>query len=135
VERKMLVCIKCNIEYEDGKEVCSGCGSPLLPQEKPISNDEEEDKSKEGKPNKKLICPSCKLLYEKMTFCIRCGSTLVEEIPSQQGEEPEPSYTPEVNPSTPRPERQGLLRVDPEPRFLTPSLKMGLGAAERVNRI
>jgi hypothetical protein len=25
-----------------------------------------------------------------------------------------------------------LLRVDPEPRFLTPSLKTGLGAAERV---
>jgi hypothetical protein len=39
-----------------------------------------------------------------------------------------------VNPSTPQPEGQGLLRVDPEPRFLTPSLKMGLGAAERVNR-
>ncbi len=36
-----------------------------------------------------------------------------------------------VNPSTPRPEGQGLLRVDPEPRFLTPSLKTGLGAAER----
>ena len=40
-----------------------------------------------------------------------------------------------VNPSTPRPEGQGLLRVDPEPRFLTPSLKTGLGAAERVNDI
>jgi hypothetical protein len=37
-----------------------------------------------------------------------------------------------VNPSTPRPEGQGLLRVDPELRFLTPSLKRGLGAAERV---
>jgi ferredoxin len=38
----------------------------------------------------------------------------------------------QVNPSTPRPEGQGLLRVDPEPRFLTSFLKMGLGAAERV---
>jgi hypothetical protein len=46
-----------------------------------------------------------------------------------------------VNPSTPRPAGQGLpstraqaegLRVDPEARFLTPSLKTGLGAAERV---
>jgi hypothetical protein len=27
-----------------------------------------------------------------------------------------------------------LLRVDPEPRFLNPSLKTGLGAAERVNQ-
>ena len=40
----------------------------------------------------------------------------------------------QVNPSTPRPENQGLLRVDPEPRFLTPSLKTGLGAAERVKK-
>jgi len=39
-----------------------------------------------------------------------------------------------VTPSTPRPEGQGLLRVDPEPRFLTPSLKTGLGAAERVKK-
>jgi len=51
----------------------------------------------------------------------------------------------EVNPSTPRPEGQGLpfdklkapsttegLRVDPERRSLTPPLKAGLGAAERV---
>jgi ferredoxin len=38
----------------------------------------------------------------------------------------------QVNPSTPRPEGQGLLRVDPEPRFLTSFLKTGLGAAERV---
>ena len=44
-----------------------------------------------------------------------------------------PVQTTKVNPSTPRPEGQGLLRVDPEPRFLTPSLKTGLGAAERVN--
>jgi ferredoxin len=38
----------------------------------------------------------------------------------------------QVNPSTPRLEGQGLLRVDPEPRFLTSSLRMGLSAAERV---
>jgi hypothetical protein len=48
-----------------------------------------------------------------------------------------------VNPSTPEPKSRGLpstraqaegLRVDPEPRSFTPSSKMGLGAAERVNR-
>jgi hypothetical protein len=40
-----------------------------------------------------------------------------------------------VNPSTPRPEGQGLLRVDPERRFFTPSSKAGLGAAEWVKII
>jgi len=39
-----------------------------------------------------------------------------------------------VNPSTPRPEGQALLRVDPEPRFLIPSLKTGVCAAERVKK-
>ena len=92
----MLVCMKCNIEYEDGKEVCSSCGSPLVTKEKPVSNHEEQNKPAEGKPNEKLICPSCKLLYEKMTVCIRCGSTLVKAIPSQQGKVPKPSYTAEV---------------------------------------
>jgi len=37
-----------------------------------------------------------------------------------------------INPSTPRPKGQGLLRVDPEPRFFTPSSKAGVGAVEWV---
>lgn len=36
----------------------------------------------------------------------------------------------EVNPSTHRPEAQGLLRVDPGPPLLTPSLKTGIATAE-----
>jgi len=40
-----------------------------------------------------------------------------------------------VNPSTPWPEGQGLLRVDPEPRFSTPPSKARLGAAEWVQVI
>ena len=39
-----------------------------------------------------------------------------------------------VNPSTPRPEDRGLLRVDPERRFSTLPSKAGLGAAEGVKR-
>jgi hypothetical protein len=38
----------------------------------------------------------------------------------------------EVNLSAPWPERQGLLKVQPEPRLLAPSLKVGLRAVERV---
>jgi len=43
--------------------------------------------------------------------------------------------TPQVNPSTPRAKGWDLLRVDPEPRPFTPSLKTGLGAAERVKKL
>jgi len=37
-----------------------------------------------------------------------------------------------VNLSAPRPEGRGLLKVHPEPRLLTPPLKAGLRAVERV---
>jgi len=66
-----------------------------MTKEKSVSDDKEKNKSKDRKPDEKLICPSCRLLYEKMTICIRCGATLVKEIPSQQGEEPKP-FTPQV---------------------------------------
>jgi TonB family protein len=46
--------------------------------------------------------------------------------PSQMDEEKK------INPSTPRPEGQGSLRVEPERRFFTPPSKAGLGAAEWV---
>jgi hypothetical protein len=38
----------------------------------------------------------------------------------------------EVNPSAPRHKCRGLLRVDPERRFLSPPSKAGLSAVERV---
>ena len=39
-----------------------------------------------------------------------------------------------VNPSTPRHECRGLLRVNPEPRFSSPPLKAGLSVGERVKK-
>ncbi len=53
-------------------------------------NPENENTTQEKKEERKLICPECKLLYEKMTFCIRCGAALVGELPPQQ-EEPKPA--------------------------------------------
>jgi len=110
----MLVCLKCNIEYEDGKESCSHCGGPLVTKGKPVSNDKEKNKSDDGSPIERLICPSCRLLYEKMTTCIRCGATLVKEIPPQQGEEPKPS--------TPQVEKEEL-RTAPSPEAKKKSLE------------
>jgi hypothetical protein len=89
----MPVCVKCHIEYENGEEFCGICGSPLLTKEKPISSSEGKNKTKEEKPNGELICPACKLIYEKMTTCIRCGAILVRQNPSQEKEEPERSRT------------------------------------------
>jgi len=75
----MLVCMKCHMEYEDGTPLCSNCGGNLVTKEtpKPV----QQDAKKEGgvKPDGKLICPKCHLLYEKLTTCIRCGTPLVTQ--------------------------------------------------------
>jgi ketosteroid isomerase-like protein len=47
-----------------------------------------------------LICPNCKLLYEKSTKCIRCGSPLVENTSSEKEEMKAPPPL-EINKETP----------------------------------
>lgn len=42
-------------------------------------------------PRKKLICPSCKIIYERGTSCVRCGSALVPQTPSKEKEKPKSS--------------------------------------------
>jgi RNA polymerase subunit RPABC4/transcription elongation factor Spt4 len=81
----MLICTKCKNEYEDGKNFCGVCGGPLVNKEDFVLNEEKKEPEEE-KQIERLICPSCRLLYEKMTICIRCGATLVKEIPTQQEE-------------------------------------------------
>jgi hypothetical protein len=55
----MLVCQKCNIEYEEEKKFCRKCGSFLLSEEGstfelPIGGSFEEGKTREN-----LFCPKC----------------------------------------------------------------------------
>jgi ketosteroid isomerase-like protein len=113
--------MKCKTENEDAKEFCISCGNPLKANKKLVSNNEKKNNPEEGSSSGKLICPNCKLLYEKMTVCIRCGATLVKEIPSQQGEESSLSHTSQagekdsqtvpsdgIDLSTPRPDGVGL---------------------------
>jgi rRNA maturation endonuclease Nob1/ketosteroid isomerase-like protein len=42
-------------------------------------------------PRKKLICPSCKIIYERGTSCVRCGSALVPQTPPKEKEKPKSS--------------------------------------------
>jgi DNA-directed RNA polymerase subunit M/transcription elongation factor TFIIS len=81
VEEEILICKKCKIEYKEGEEVCSNCGGRLVPKEK---------------PKEKFICPKCKILYESMKSCIKCGGPLVKQGFSQESEEPKPSEAPEA---------------------------------------
>jgi rRNA maturation endonuclease Nob1 len=120
---KNLICPTCKAIYEHGN-FCIKCGAPLIPQ---ISTPSKEDREAGPEPQveeesfkaeanqeplievsrKNLICPDCKILYERGESCIRCGSALVKQTPPPE-EEPKLSETLEVNPSTSQPESGDL---------------------------
>ena len=102
-----LICPSCKITYERG-DFCIECGSALLPQipsqikegSKISSTSEVEGKPLQVQtiqehvaeaPRKKLICPTCGIIYERGNSCVRCGSSLVTQNPSQEKEKPKSS--------------------------------------------
>ncbi len=110
--RGKLICPSCKIIYEGGT-TCMKCESALVPQTSVQTNGAPEISSGsevEGKPvqvqtmeeqlvaefvvetpRKKLICPSCKIIYERGTSCVRCGSALVPQTASKEKEKPKSS--------------------------------------------
>ena len=85
----MLVCKNCNIEYEDGKKFCKHCGDPLVPKVESISTPKKAKRAEEENSDGRLICPTCKIVYEFGSSCIQCGSPLGRRIPPEAEEEPE----------------------------------------------
>ncbi len=96
ISGKSLVCPNCHLAYEFG-EVCIQCGSPLgskaqvsVPLPPSIEDRKEPTPSslifseETSERPRRLICPNCKLIYERSTLCIRCGSSLLEEIPPEE---------------------------------------------------
>jgi len=88
----MLVCTKCGMEYGDGAPFCTNCGGDLVTKKEPV----KEEKKKEGevKPDGRLVCPKCHILYEKLTSCIRCGAPLVTQAALKQMQESPPPLLP-----------------------------------------
>ncbi len=95
----VLICPNCKWAYEWGT-FCTKCGSALgsqlatQPQEDPnpppssteqASSTPEFQESEpfevEESPKKRLVCPSCKIIYEGRDTCVRCGSPLTEQSP------------------------------------------------------
>jgi hypothetical protein len=83
----MLVCMNCNVEYEEGRKFCKYCGESLVPKLEPISSQKKVNGPEEGKSVGKLICPDCQIIYEFGSSCIQCGSTLAPNIPPGEKEE------------------------------------------------
>ena len=71
----MVICPQCNTEHDEGEEFCRKCGAFLLAIDDPASG--------EGKTKVRLLCPKCQLFYKKGNYCRKCGSLLMQEMPSQ----------------------------------------------------
>jgi len=124
--RKKMLCPACQILYERG-DVCVKCGSALVPRTPGQTNGESQTSTEseaEDKPllvqtlqeqlvaetpRKKLICPSCKIIYERGDTCVRCGAALGPQTPTQEKEK---TKSAETGPPPPISEPDGL-----EPTF------------------
>jgi hypothetical protein len=78
------------MEYEDGTPFCNNCGGDLVAKQEPKPVREEKKKEGEVKPDGRLVCPKCHILYEKLTSCIRCGAPLVTQAVLKQMQESPP---------------------------------------------
>jgi uncharacterized membrane protein YvbJ len=79
----MLVCPKCNIEYEEGKKFCRKCGSFLLSEDGSTFELSIMESAELRKTEENLFCPKCKESYKKGRYCRKCGSLLVQKIQLQ----------------------------------------------------
>jgi len=117
-----LICPTCKIIYEHGTS-CIKCESALVPQTSAQTNGVPEisnGSEVEGNhlqvqtveeqlapeivvetPRKKLICPSCKIIYERGTSCVRCGAALVSQTPSKEKEQKSSDAESNLSPSEP----------------------------------
>jgi len=164
-ELMMRVCSKCRTEHEDGTELCRKCQSPLTTKEEAaldqgglppfyeekaqaeqesseslLSDLSEEPAEIEEPPKKRLICPRCKLIYEGRETCIRCGSTLTDQTPSQE-EKPQPADAAEARektalPETPVPEEEILpFRLEDVPPASLPKPPPPSGHADEAEEV
>jgi hypothetical protein len=126
-------CPICKITYEFG-DSCINCGAPLggrpdsqtneAPKSIPILEGVENNSFIQEKeepvapPKERLICPHCKIFYEKMKTCIRCGADLVAHLPEKEGTEASPEQ--EVKQETKEETKQ---EVKKEVKKETPQIK------------
>ena len=71
----MVICPRCGIEQEVGKEFCGTCGSFLLIDEEPSAQTKNIEVQ--------LICPICQDLHHKGNYCKKCGSQLMQGTPQR----------------------------------------------------
>ncbi len=111
----MLVCMTCHMEYEDGTPFCNNCGGDLVPKKEPEPKEEDKKKAEGAKPDGRLVCPKCHILYEKRTSCIRCGVSLVTQSELKKMKESPPPPGPETKKVEPKATEPSEVKREPPP--------------------
>lgn len=111
----MLICMKCHMEYEDGTPFCNNCGGDLVPKKEPEPKQEDKKKPEGAKPDGRLVCPKCHILYEKRTSCIRCGVPLVTQSELKKMKESPPPPGPETKKVEPKATEPSEVKREPPP--------------------
>jgi hypothetical protein len=146
-----LICPTCKVTYEHGN-YCMKCGlilvsqtstqteeEPRIPyklevEEKPIPLQTFQEQMDEAS-HKRLICPDCKIIYERGTSCVRCGTALVTQISSQEEKKPEQPEVTEAKTEEPRVAPTAEEEIKEElPQTQTPEEKPSRKKGEELGR-
>jgi len=124
----MLICTKCNLEYDEGKKFCRTCGSPLVIKAEPPLKFEDTGQIREEKAEALLICPKCKVFYEIGKFCRKCGTVLDKQVQLQEKEKPAVTTSPHIKEEPP------LIQAPKEQPIEKPKVELKLEQAKEVKK-
>lgn len=137
----MKTCTKCQTENEQENKFCKNCRAPLFQNEQASADGNDANAHKKTK----MICPKCRMVYEKEERCVKCKGKLVpQESLEQKVEEKSDDVFEEEQPAVrespaehrePAPPSQEMnlfkTNVVPDPKKESPPSQTFAGAAKR----
>lgn len=137
----MKTCTKCQTENEQENKFCKNCRAPLFQNEQASADGNDANAHKKTK----MICPKCRMVYEKEERCVKCKGKLVmqesleqkvEEKSDDVFEEEHPSVhvapVKQKEPASPPPERNTFKTdIPPDIRKESSPSQTFVGAAKR----
>jgi RNase P subunit RPR2 len=96
----MKTCTKCQTENEQENKFCKNCRAPLFQNEQASADGNDANAHKKTK----MMCPKCRMVYEKEERCVKCKGKLVpQESLEQKVEEKNDDVFEEEHPSVHEP--------------------------------